>query len=68
MRYHSEADAKDLRKAFEGRVLRWTEVSTKEMFGWADKPSSLSRSIIMACCSTTARFSSLPVLAAPTAM
>jgi len=33
MRYYSEADAKDLRKAFEGRVLRWAEVSTKKMFG-----------------------------------
>ena len=33
MKYYSEEDTKDLRLAFEDKVLRWPQVSTKKMFG-----------------------------------
>ncbi len=33
MKYYSEEDMKNLRLAFEEKVLRWPQVSTKKMFG-----------------------------------
>ena len=33
MKYYSEEDTKDLRLAFEEKVLCWPQVSTKKMFG-----------------------------------
>ncbi len=32
-RFYSETDTGELRRAFEGRVLRWPEVRAKTMFG-----------------------------------
>ncbi len=33
MKYYSEEETKDLRLAFEEKVLTWEKVSTKKMFG-----------------------------------
>jgi predicted DNA-binding protein (MmcQ/YjbR family) len=33
MKYYSEEDTKDLRLAFEDKVLQWPQVSSKKMFG-----------------------------------